>query len=221
MGDLIQVPFASYHNLNKWFIGASTGEVCEQYYHGMKNWLRKSNPVISIFDYGEGTGKDQMLDIQMEFEIDGERDQVFLLSLVTSLEVDDNGLYMNDVPTPFYAGPVIWPRENLTRSDILDAVRSWSLKWWPDFKVTYQFARVIGEDSAELEDDMFTYHLNVVVNRSREHEEDIIRWAKKQGCMAVERQKNRIILIGLPVSALSSLDEKWPGALDYYDPMIP
>lgn len=218
MGDLIKISFRSYHTLHKWILGRRCDETTQQYYDGMRAWFHQEKPVIRIYDYGEGAS--DIVDIQMEFDLEEGRDQVFLMTLVTSKDLDPNALYMCDAPDPFFSGAIIWPREKLDSGAILEAIRSWSKKWWPDFEVEYVFAPVAETLDYEWKEDNFTHLCNVTV-KNQGQEITLKPWALGVGCMAVEVQPQIILLVGLPISQLPNLERLWPGMLECYDLLIP
>jgi len=219
MGDLIKICFRSYHTLHKWILGRHHDETTQQYYDGMRAWFRQEKPIIRIYDYGEGAG--DIVDVQMEFDLQDGRDQVFLMSLVTSKDLDPNALYMCDVSDPFFSGTIIWPREKLDSDAILGAVNSWSKKWWPDFEVEYVFAPVaetLDYDWEEREES-FSQLCNLSV-KNMGQESTLKPWALGVGCVAVEVQPQAILLVGLPITQLSDLERRWPGMLESYDSFV-
>lgn len=138
MGTLQFIPFRSYHTLHKWFNESSRDEMSVQYMEGMRYWFaQEAQPTIRIYDYGEGPHPES-LDIQMEFIIGGEIEQIYLMTLVTEKSTDES-IYLNDMTTPFYTNPIIWPRTTLGKEETLEAVEAWSRRWWPDFSCCYSF----------------------------------------------------------------------------------
>jgi hypothetical protein len=236
MNNVIRLPFKAMQN---WKRFQQREEAPCALASGLWRAFRNTPSELHVWSYDVAAEEIDYCDVQLEVPMpDGTTRQLFIMTVMTEtfaetqLEIGaefdaeglDMGLYLYELDTPFTM-PTILVTEKITGESLLQLVRAWAVRFWPDWQVSFIYGELTpthqvweGLVQGDLTLGEHVTHYDVLLQCDYRLAKTLETWASAYGSQVRVLGEYMVALINLPREIFKVFHQTWPDLIPIAPP---